>query len=188
MSPVHQVWPNLLARHSNRGKNSMQTEKEVRRQHQGMDRPGVRQVPESSGEQGKMEETGCEIIHGAPATLAVLGSMMMMMRWWSVRACVNGRISLFLSLSLSLSISLYLSLSLSLFLSLSLSLPSPPAPYSWLFHVLCLDASALPCATHLTDWVQLLAFSRFVSRLFSRPMYYLENLKIRTYHCSWHFS
>ena len=34
--------------------------------------PGVRQVPEGSGEQGKMEETGCEIICGAPATLAVL--------------------------------------------------------------------------------------------------------------------
>ena len=28
------------------------------RQHQGMDRPGVRQVPEGSGEQGKMEKTG----------------------------------------------------------------------------------------------------------------------------------
>ena len=27
------------------------------RQHQGMDRPGVRQVPEGSGEQGKTEET-----------------------------------------------------------------------------------------------------------------------------------
>ena len=37
------------------------TEKEVGRQHQGMDRPGVRQVPEGSGEQRKMEETGCEI-------------------------------------------------------------------------------------------------------------------------------
>ena len=41
------------------------------RQHQGMDRPGVRQVPESSGEQGKMEETGCEIICVAPMTLVV---------------------------------------------------------------------------------------------------------------------
>ena len=48
-----------------------QTEEEVGRQHQGMDRPGVCQVPESSGEQGKMEETGCEIICGAPTTLAV---------------------------------------------------------------------------------------------------------------------
>ena len=35
--------------------------------------PGVRQVPEDSGEQGEMEETGCEIICGAPTTLAVEG-------------------------------------------------------------------------------------------------------------------
>ena len=48
------------------------------RQHQGMDRPGVRQVPEGSGEQGKMEKTGCKIICGAPTTLAVKGLMMMM--------------------------------------------------------------------------------------------------------------
>ena len=38
-----------------------------------MGRPGVRQVPEGSGEQGKMEETGCEIICGASTTLAVKG-------------------------------------------------------------------------------------------------------------------
>ena len=49
---------NHLARHSERGKMTRQTEGEVGRQHQGMDRPGVCQVPESSGEQGKMEETG----------------------------------------------------------------------------------------------------------------------------------
>ena len=36
-------------------------------------RPGVRQVPEGSGEQGKMEKTGCKIICGAPTTLAVKG-------------------------------------------------------------------------------------------------------------------
>ena len=48
------------------------------RQHQGVDRPGVRQVPEGSGEQGKMEETGCEIIGGAPMTPAVKGEMMIM--------------------------------------------------------------------------------------------------------------
>ena len=36
-----------------------------------MDGPGVRQVPEGSGEQRKMEETGCEVICGAPTTLAV---------------------------------------------------------------------------------------------------------------------
>ena len=49
------------------GKETWQTEEEVGRQHQGMDRPGVRQVPECSGEQGKMEETGCEV-RGAPVT------------------------------------------------------------------------------------------------------------------------
>ena len=53
------------------GKKTRQTEEEVGRQHQGMDRPGVWQVPEGSGEQGEMEETGCEIICGAPMTLAV---------------------------------------------------------------------------------------------------------------------
>ena len=41
------------------------------RQHQGVDGPGVRQVPEGSEEQGIMEETGCEIICGAPITLVV---------------------------------------------------------------------------------------------------------------------
>ena len=48
------------------------------RQHRGMDRPGVRQVPEGS-ELGKMEKTGCKIICGAPTTLMVKGLMMMMM-------------------------------------------------------------------------------------------------------------
>ena len=64
---------NHLARHSERGKMTRQTEEEVGRQHQGMDRPGVRQVPQGSGEQRSMEETGCEIICGAPTTLAVKG-------------------------------------------------------------------------------------------------------------------
>ena len=44
-----------------------------------MGRPGVCEVPEGSGEQGKMEKTGCKFICGAPATLAVKGLMMMMM-------------------------------------------------------------------------------------------------------------
>ena len=60
---------NHLARHSERGKKTRQTEEEVGRQHQGTDRPGVRQVPEGSREQGKMEDTGSEIICGAPRTL-----------------------------------------------------------------------------------------------------------------------
>ena len=64
---------NHLARHSERGKKTRQTEEEVGRQHQGTDRPGVRQVPEGGGEQGKMRETGCEIICGAPTTLTIKG-------------------------------------------------------------------------------------------------------------------
>ena len=67
---------NHLARHSERRKKTRQTEEEVGRQHQGMDRPGVRQVPEGDWEQGKMEKTGCKIICGAPTTLVVKGLMM----------------------------------------------------------------------------------------------------------------
>ena len=54
-------------------KKTRQTEEEVGRQHQGMTKPGLRQVPEGSGEQEKLEGTGCEIICGAPTTLAVKG-------------------------------------------------------------------------------------------------------------------
>ena len=79
---------NHLARHSERRKKTRQTKEEVGRHHQGMDRPGVRQVPEGSGEQGKMEKTGCKIICGAPTTLAVKGLMMMMM-CVCVRVCVR---------------------------------------------------------------------------------------------------
>ena len=51
-----------------------QTE-EVGKQHQGMDRPRVHQVPEGSGEQRKKKEkeTGCEIICCAPTPLTVRG-------------------------------------------------------------------------------------------------------------------
>ena len=80
---------NHLERHSERGKKTRRTKEEVGRQHQGVDRPGVRQVPEGSGEQGKMEktgckivcgaQTGCKIVCGAPTTLAVKGLMKMRM-------------------------------------------------------------------------------------------------------------
>ena len=60
------------------GGETGQTEEVVGRQHRGMDRPGVRQVPDGSGKQGKMEKTGCKIICGAPTTLMVKGLMMMM--------------------------------------------------------------------------------------------------------------
>ena len=39
-----------------------------------------RKVPEGSGEQGKMEKSGCKIICGAPTTLAVKEYMMMIPR------------------------------------------------------------------------------------------------------------
>ena len=64
---------NHLARHSENGQKTRQTEEEVGRQHQGMDRPGLRQVQARNGEQRKMEETGCEVICSAPTTLAVRG-------------------------------------------------------------------------------------------------------------------
>ena len=61
---------NHLARHSERGKKKRRTKEEVGKQHHGMDRPGVRQVPEGSEEQKKIEETGYEVIYGALTTPA----------------------------------------------------------------------------------------------------------------------
>ena len=59
ISPVHQVGPKplIFARHGERGKKTRQTEAEVGRQYQGMDRPEFRQVQEGNGQQGEMEET-----------------------------------------------------------------------------------------------------------------------------------
>ena len=69
------IWSgqNHLARHSERVKKTRQTEKEVGREPQRMDRPGVPQVPEGSGEQRKMEETGRDIVCDASTTPAVKG-------------------------------------------------------------------------------------------------------------------
>ena len=75
-------WYRHVSRSSGLAKTILQgTVKEERRQGRqrkrwednirGMFRPGVRQVSEGSGEQRKMEETGCEIICGAPTTFAV---------------------------------------------------------------------------------------------------------------------
>ena len=59
-------------------KKTRRKKEEVGRQHQGMNRPGVRLGPEGSGEHGKIEKTGCRIICCAQTTLAVKGLMMMM--------------------------------------------------------------------------------------------------------------
>ena len=64
---------NHLAMHSERGKEARQIEEKMGRQHQRMESPGVWQVTEGSGEQGKMEESGCEITCGAPTTRVVKG-------------------------------------------------------------------------------------------------------------------
>ena len=91
---------NHLARHSGRGKKTRQTQEEVGRRHQGMDRPGVCQVPEGNGEQGKIEKTGCKIICGAPTTLAVRGLMMMMVMWFMSLSLSPGSLSCALKLLL----------------------------------------------------------------------------------------
>ena len=77
--PFIRFGQNHLAKHSERVKKTRQTQEEAGRQHQGMNRPGVRLAQEGSGEQGKMEKTGCKIICGAPTTLVVKGLMIMMM-------------------------------------------------------------------------------------------------------------
>ena len=89
MSPVHQVWPKPFCK-AQLGGGEREREREREREDEadgerggkatsGNDRPGVRQVQEGSGKKGKMEETGCEVICGAPTTLAVEGWMIMMM-------------------------------------------------------------------------------------------------------------
>ena len=67
-----------LVRHSESGKKTRQTEEEMGRQHQRIDRPGGPQVPEGSGGQGKMEKTGCKIICGAATTFAEMMMIIMM--------------------------------------------------------------------------------------------------------------
>ena len=69
---------NDLARHSEKGKETRQTEEDLGRQHQGMDRPGVRQVQEGSGEQGKMKKT-------AKSSVALQRPSRLRNRWW--RSC-----------------------------------------------------------------------------------------------------
>ena len=80
---------NRLARHSERGKKTRQTEEEVGRQYQGIDRSGVRQVLEGKWRTGKNGENSCKIIFGAPPTLAVKGLMTMMYSRWSLCGCVQ---------------------------------------------------------------------------------------------------
>ena len=57
---------NHLARHSEKEKKTRQA-KEEEGKHQGIDSPGVLQVPKSSGEQRKIEKNESEVIYGVLA-------------------------------------------------------------------------------------------------------------------------
>ena len=77
MSPVHQVWPEPSRKAQRKGE-----EDKAGRGRGGKTTSGNGQAwsfagPRGQGEQGKMEKNGCEIICGAPTTLAVKGQMMM---------------------------------------------------------------------------------------------------------------
>ena len=89
---IHSITNRLLSRHSERGKKTRRTEEELKRQNQGMDRPGVRQVPEDSGEQGEMEETG------AKSSVAPQRSSRLRDRWdemssSSTECCIVGELA-----------------------------------------------------------------------------------------------
>ena len=70
--PLIRPGQNHFAGHSERGKKTRQTEEEVGRQHQGMDLVFTKSH-RAEEDRGKMEDTGCVIICGAPTTLAVKG-------------------------------------------------------------------------------------------------------------------
>ena len=91
--PLIRSGQNHFTRHSERGKKTRQTKEEVGRQHQGMDRPGVHQVQEGSGEQEKMEKTGCEIIYGAPTTFVTLTFTFASLVTWSLYEMCNKSLS-----------------------------------------------------------------------------------------------
>ena len=71
VSPIHQVAKTILQGTVKGGRRQGRQKKWDG--NVGMDRPGVCQVLEGSGEQSTMEETGCDIICGAPVTLTVKG-------------------------------------------------------------------------------------------------------------------
>ena len=62
---------NTILQGTVKGGRRQDRQRKLGRRHLGMDKPRVRQIPEGSGEQGKMEKTGCEIICGSPTTLVV---------------------------------------------------------------------------------------------------------------------
>ena len=82
MSTVRQVWPKPSCKAQWKGEEDKADRGRCGKTTSGNGQPGVRQVPDGSGEQGKMEKTGCKIICGGPTTLAVKELMMMMILIW----------------------------------------------------------------------------------------------------------
>ena len=64
---------NHLARHSERGKKTKQTEEEVGKTTSGDGQAWSLASPRGQWRTGKTEKTGCKIICGAPTTLVVKG-------------------------------------------------------------------------------------------------------------------
>ena len=73
MFPVHQVWPKPSSKAQWKEEEDKADRARGGKTTLGNGQPRVCQVPQGSGGQEKMEETGCEIICGVPTTLAVKG-------------------------------------------------------------------------------------------------------------------
>ena len=108
MSCVHQVWPKPSCKAQWKGKKTRQTEEEVGRQCQGMDKPGVQQVPEGNGEQGKWRKlvVKSSVVPQQPSRLRDRWWW-----WWWVKGALglvpNFLITWKMSVSVSVSIKLF---------------------------------------------------------------------------------
>ena len=73
MLPVHQVWPKQSCKHSERGKKTRQTEKEVARQFQGMTGPEFAKSKRAVENREKWRKLVVKSSVVAPTTPAVKG-------------------------------------------------------------------------------------------------------------------
>ena len=73
MFPVHQVWPKPSCNAQRKGEEDRADTGKGGKTTSGNGQVWSSPSPRRQGEQGEMEENGCEIICGAPATLAVKG-------------------------------------------------------------------------------------------------------------------
>ena len=76
MSPVHQVWPKPFCKAQWKREEDKADKKQNKNRWEDNIRDGQAQILprlEGSGEHGKMEETGSEVIYGTPKTPMVKG-------------------------------------------------------------------------------------------------------------------